>query len=109
VGVVCRTGRLSHGEESGFRGALSHASAGDCVDWQNTGRTGSDWLSSDPGTGFRHVKVELFWFAAAAAMCSSTHFSILLPVSGHFCDASALGCATISSRLRSQHAEPCDV
>jgi hypothetical protein len=71
VVVVCRTGGLSHGEESGFRGALSHASAADCVDWQNSSAAASDWLSSDPGTGIRHVKVEqCFWFACCCLPCA---------------------------------------
>jgi hypothetical protein len=99
VVVVCRTGRLSHGEESGFRGVVT-CFGWHCVDWQNTSAAACDWPSSHPATAIRHVKVDLFWFAAQAAMCSSTHFSILLPRLGRVCDA----CATL--RLVCTHNVP---
>jgi hypothetical protein len=70
---------------------------------KHTSAAACDWPSSHPATAIRHVKLDLFWFAAAAAMCSSTHFSILLPRLGRVCDACAtfrLVCALTTSPTR---------
>ena len=50
------------------------------------------------------MKVELFWFAAAAAMCSSPFFC---PFPAMFV-MPALWACYISSRMLSQHPKPCD-